>query len=107
MPQVSPIESNLAFGILFGIAGTWPRVTSVAASGDPFRITIIGANFATGLSIFIGDDATPWAKSKVKSSKTIVLRGGDALAAKVPTGVDVPIRIVNPDGTSTTTLFGR
>jgi len=82
-------------------------VTSVAGGGDPFRITITGTNFAAGLSVFIGDDATPWAKSKVKSSKTIVLKGGDALAAKFPTGVDVPIRIVSPDGTSTTTTFRR
>ncbi len=107
VPQVSPLESYLSNGILFGIAGTGPRVTSVTASGDPFRITITGTNFAAGLSIFVGDDATPWAKSKLKGSKTIVLRGGDALAAKFPTGVDVPIRIVNPDGTSTTTIFAR
>jgi hypothetical protein len=76
-----------------------PAMVSVKAAGSSakFKVTIKGAGFQPGASIYLADDAEAWQTAKVKSSK-IKLTGGAALEAKFAVGVPVRIRVVNPDG---------
>jgi hypothetical protein len=82
-------------------------VASVQKPGKPYRIKILGQNFRTGVQVYIGDDATPWAKAKRKGDGTLLLGKGAALEARFPAGVLVRIRFVNPDGGEANTYFAR
>ncbi len=83
-----------------------PTVSSVTQLSDPFRIRIDGANFVSGLKVYIGSDTTPWPGVVLNSSTRITL-DGSGLSSKFPEGVSVRIRIFNPDGQSVTTSFTR
>jgi hypothetical protein len=84
-----------------------PEVTSVTKAGNPFRLNLTGANFDPGLQVFVGEDAEAWANVRVKSARSLVIKGGGALKARFPKGVAVALRVVNPDGQSDGVTYTR
>lgn len=84
-----------------------PNVTKVNKAADPFRIIINGENFQNGIQVFIGSSTTPWNNVSYKSENKIVLKKGASLKSLFPKGVDVQIKLVNPDGGTTFTVFKR
>lgn len=81
--------------------GPPPEIATVSAverAGKPFKVKIVGRNFDDGIEVFIGADTTAWQPSKRKGETQLLLKGGSALAARFPVGVDVPVRLRNPDG---------
>jgi PKD repeat protein len=83
-----------------------PQIAGVRALSEPFRIQIDGANFQQGARVFIGSDSTAWASVQRVSAQRLIL-SGDGLTRRFPRGTQVTIRVVNPDGKSATTSFGR
>lgn len=81
-------------------AVTPPVIQSARAAGasDTFSVKLVGSGFAAGARIFIGADAIPWTKAKVKKGAAVTIKGGAALAAKFPLGKAVVVRVVNADG---------
>ncbi|MEW6756662.1 MAG: hypothetical protein AB1347_00425 [Acidobacteriota bacterium] len=88
-----------------------PSVTAVTKVPAPFRLRLTGSNLQNGLSVYIngalwGTTATP-TLVKWKNSTQILIKKGAALKALFPSGVAVPIRVVNPDGGETTVSYAR
>jgi hypothetical protein len=100
-------EVALALSIAAVPPPTIASVAPVDAPGKPFKVKITGGGFAPGVQVFVGSDATGWSPVARKSSRVLVLKGGDALEARFPVGVDVPIRVRNPDGGEATTTVRR
>jgi hypothetical protein len=88
-----------------------PAVTAVTKVPAPFRLRLTGSNLQNGLSVYVngslwGTTATP-TLVKWKNSTQILLKKGAALKALFPSGVAVPIRVVNPDGGEITVTYTR
>jgi len=75
--------------------------------GAKFRVRLTGSGFEPAAQISVGADPTPWPSVKRKGAGVLILRGGTSLLARFPVGVQVPIRVVNPDGGEATTLVVR
>jgi hypothetical protein len=86
---------------------TPPQVTRVTALSNPWRLQVDGSNFASGVKVYIGADSAAWTSVERVSAQRIVIGGGATLRSRFPHGVTVPIRIVNPDGGTTTTSYRR
>jgi hypothetical protein len=84
-----------------------PQVFSVTKKGDPFRLTLNGANFRKAFSIFIGDSSTAWAKTAYIDGTKVSLKGGTALKNLFPKGTPVLIRIFNEDGRGSEIMYTR
>lgn len=84
-----------------------PNVTKVKKAADPFRIIINGENFQKGIQVFIGSSTAPWNNVSYKSENKIILKKGASLKSLFPKGVDVQIKLVNPDGGTAFTVFKR
>ena len=76
-------------------------------AADRFCHVLVGSGFQPGVRAFIGTDAEAWQPVIFKTASIVVLKGGDALAQKFPVGTQVPVYVVNPDGTQTTVLVTR
>lgn len=83
-----------------------PLISGVRQLSEPLRIEIDGSNFAVGVQVFIGADASPWPTVTRVSSQQLVLGGSD-LSKRFPRRQRVAIKVVNPDGQSATTTFVR
>lgn len=81
-------------------------VSRVTALYNPFRIQIDGANFKSGVRVYIGGSERAWPNLTYVSSSKLVLKG-EGLSRLFPVGKPVSLRIVNPDGRSVTTSFTR
>lgn len=75
--------------------------------GDKFRVRLNGSGFVAGAAIIIGEDTTSWPNVKLKGSRVLLLKGGFSLEERFPMGVQIPIRVVNPDGGEVTSLVIR
>lgn len=84
-----------------------PTVTAIGKLTNPFRLKVTGTNFLPGLSVTIGNDATPWSGVTVKSDTKLILKKGAGLKALFPKGQAVTIRIAYPDGTEGTASYTR
>ena len=84
-----------------------PNVTKVKKAADPFRIIINGENFQKGIQVFIGSSTAPWNNVSYKSENKIILKKGASLKSLFPKGVDVQIKLVNPDCGTAFTVFKR
>jgi hypothetical protein len=82
---------------------TPPAVYSMQM-GNPFRISVSGANFQSGIRVFIG--GTEWYNFVVKSSGSIVLKGGAALKSLVPKYSTREFEFRNPDGGECSITWG-
>jgi hypothetical protein len=107
--QAAPGEGGDGFVTVIADESVPPEVSDVRATpaGEPFKLTITGANFRPGMQVFIGDDADVWERTKVKSAERVVLGGGRALRARFPKGQAVPIRLVTPNGLEASYSFTR
>lgn len=79
-------------------APTVRAIRALERPGKPFRIKLTGSDFIPGARVYIGDDPSPWTPTVVKSGSTVILKGGESLAERFPTGTTVFVRISNPDG---------
>ena len=84
-----------------------PVVAAVAVAKRPFRLVISGGGFQAGASVFLGDDDEPWSPVVVGDDRTITVGGGKRLKQRLPKGVAVRIRVVNPDGGEAETTVTR
>ncbi|HPA27371.1 MAG TPA: Ig domain-containing protein [Acidobacteriota bacterium] len=84
-----------------------PVITSFQKLGSPFRLRMIGTNFHSDATIYIGANNDPWTNFKYKSQEQIVLKGGASLKAKFPKGIPVDIKIINGDGGTATLSYMR
>lgn len=75
-----------------------PVISAMSKQGGPFRINVGGSNLQSGVKVFIGSDATPWAGVTWNSATKLTITGGSSLKAKAPKGQQTPFRFVNPDG---------
>ncbi len=82
-----------------------PVITSMKKAGSPFRFIVIGSNFQSGIQVFIGGDAAPWASVAYKSTTKLVIKGGKTLKTKVPKGTPTVFTFKNTDGGSATYTF--
>jgi PKD repeat protein len=82
-----------------------PRVTRVSRLANPFRVVITGTGFQPALQVYIGNQ--PWTALDRRGSTRVTLREGDALRALFPASTWVRLRLVNPDGQSTTVEYNR
>jgi hypothetical protein len=87
-------------------AASAPAISRVRALRDPFGIEITGANFRTGVMVFVGTSSQAWSNTRRDSSTRLVL-SGSGLSALFPVGKSVSIRVQNPDGRSASTRFTR
>jgi hypothetical protein len=83
------------------------RVTAVSVAGRPFKLKMFGSDFQPGIRVFLGGDGLEWTSTRFKHNGLFVIKGGEALMRQFPAGVDVPIRLVNPDGGETFLTFAR
>ncbi len=84
-----------------------PVITSFQKLGSPFRLKMIGTNFHSDATIYIGTNTDEWTNFKYKSQGQIVLKGGASLKEKFPKGIPVDIKIVNGDGGNATLSYIR
>jgi hypothetical protein len=86
-----------------------PRLLSVDTSqqGNGFKITLRGENFRSTSRVYVGDDTTPWPTVVYKDGTSLILKGGEALEARFPVGTPVRIRVENPSGEQTSSVFTR
>ena len=89
------------------VSASPPVVDSVAALKRPFQLAISGSGFRPGAAVYVGDDAEPWSPSLVEGETSILVGGGKLLKRRLPKGVAVRIRVVNPDGGEAETSFTR
>jgi hypothetical protein len=73
----------------------------------PWKIKMFGSDFREGMKVYIGAEGMEWTKTRLKHSGLFVLKGGEALERMFPAGVEVPIRLVNPDGGEALAIFTR
>jgi len=73
-----------------------PNISVVLDKNDPFRLLVKGENFQRGAVIMIDHASAPG--TGFLSAQKLVAKGGSALEAMVPKGVQVRVRVVNPDG---------
>jgi hypothetical protein len=83
------------------------RVTAVDVVGKAFKMKLSGSEMQPGMRVFIGSDGVEWTNTRFKRNSLFVLKGGEALKEWFPAGVEVPIRLVNPDGGETFVTFVR
>jgi uncharacterized repeat protein (TIGR01451 family) len=103
-------EDNTATVTTAVMAGNPPSIRTVRAvtsPGAPYRIKIVGANFADGVEVFVGNSDTVWADVNRKSETKLVVGRGRTLKLQFPRGVAVSIRVRNPDGLEAVTTFTR
>jgi uncharacterized repeat protein (TIGR01451 family) len=84
-----------------------PVIATITKVSEPFKLKLNGANYQTGIQVFIGADTSPWPDVKFKSPNLVVLRGDSLLKARFPKGTPVTITLVNPDGGSTAAVYIR
>ncbi|MBK6428141.1 MAG: SBBP repeat-containing protein [Blastocatellia bacterium] len=82
------------------------RIEKTGATGQGFKVRITGELFLPGARVFIGSDEQPWPNVRLKGLTRLVLSGTE-LKARFPRGVEVTVRVVNPDGGEATTTFTR
>lgn len=82
-----------------------PKVNAINKLTDPFRLIVVGENFKEGIKVYINEIL--WGNVSYKSSTKLVLKKGSPLKALFPKGVDVPLKLVNPDGGSVTVYYRR
>ncbi len=82
-----------------------PAVSLMKKLGGPFRVDIKGANYQSGIRVYI--KGLPWTDFAYKSNSKLVLKKGAALKALFPEGADVPIHLINPDKGEVTILYNR
>ena len=73
-----------------------PVIASMAKLGSPFRINVTGSNLQQGIKVYI--NGTQWSTVTWKTTGNIKIKGGSALKALVPKGIDTTFRFVNQDG---------
>ena len=73
-----------------------PQILSITIAKNPFRLVVVGSNFMPGANVLINRTVVPG--PKIKSSSKIVLTGAATLKALTPSGIAVPVVVVNPDG---------
>lgn len=83
---------------------TPPTVTLIKKVTPPFTIVVTGANFASGIAVYI--DGAQWTNVLWKNAGKVKLNGGASLKAAVPKGTTHTFRLVNPDGGSVSTAWG-
>jgi hypothetical protein len=93
--------------VLRRFAPSVDRITAVDTSGRAFKMKLTGTELKAGMRVFIGADALEWTNTRFKRESLFVLKGGGALKRLFPVGVEVPIRLVNPDGGEATVTFVR
>ncbi|HQR38208.1 MAG TPA: VCBS repeat-containing protein [Blastocatellia bacterium] len=98
---------DFANSTLTTIVNLGPSVSRVNASGsgNSFAIKIRGANFDPGVRVFVGAEGVEWTNVTLAGSRTLKLKGGQALEDLFPSGMDVPIRIVDPGGWEIRTVY--
>jgi plastocyanin len=82
---------------------TPPTVSSMAKLGSPFRITVTGGNFQSGIKVFINGNA--WSGVTFNSATSLTITGGKSLKKAVPKNTSTSFRFVNTDGGETTFTF--
>jgi PKD repeat protein len=82
-----------------------PVISSMKKAGSPFRFIVMGSNFQSGIQVFIGGDATPWATVTQKGTTKLVIKGGKTLKTKVPKGTPTVFTFKNTDGGSADYTF--
>jgi hypothetical protein len=73
----------------------------------PWKIKMFGSDFREGMRVYLGTEGAEWTNTRLKHSGLFVLKGGNALKKMFPVGVEVPIRVVAPDGEEVTVSFTR
>jgi PKD repeat protein len=103
---ISGVTSSKTGSIVIASQSLGPSISSVRALYDPFRIQINGANYQTGVKVYIGGSPTAWPYVQRVSSSQLIL-SGSGLSYRFPVGTRVQIKVVNPDGSYATTTFTR
>jgi hypothetical protein len=92
----------------------FPRIDSIRALKDPFRIELTGQNLVVpqfgGSGIGIGCDCAPWPFSMARTVAPglVVIEGGSDLKSQFPKGIPTHICYFDPfRGTTTKTTFTR
>ena len=83
------------------------RIDAVTAVGKAFKLKMFGGDLQSGMRVFLGGNAFEWTNTRFKHNGLFVIKGGEALMKWFPEGVEVPIRLVNPDGGETFATFTR
>lgn len=87
---------------------TPPTVASIQKLTDPFRLKISGSDFNKDIVVFIGYQLyEAWDNVSYKNEETIILKKGKKLKKAFPEGQCTSIRLLNPDGGYTITVFKR
>lgn len=73
-----------------------PQITSMAKSGNPFKVKVTGSNLQDGVRVFI--EGAEWTLLKWKSSSQLLIKGGTSLKTAVPKNTPRRFRFLNPDG---------
>jgi photosystem II stability/assembly factor-like uncharacterized protein len=92
---------------IYTITQVPPKINSMTKLQDPFRLKVSGSNFQDGIKVYIGSDTEPWEKVIRKDDGTLIIKGGSKLKKKLPKGVPVQFKLVNPDGGETQFDFIR
>ncbi len=95
-----PCTQNIVIRVV-----TPPVISLVGAKDNPFRITVLGADFLKGVTVTLGSDVAPWSPMLRKNRYNLVLKGGDALKERYHQGQAVWISVRNQDGGSAVTYF--
>jgi hypothetical protein len=83
------------------------RITAVDNGSRAFKLKLSGTELKPGMKVYIGSEGLEWTNTRFKRETLFVLKGGAALKRLFPVGVEVPIRLVNPDGGESTVTFVR
>lgn len=106
-PPGSADNGFLATIVRESVTITPPVISQITSAKHPYRLTITGDRFVAGAVVLIGDDPTAWPTVAVGGPTSISVGGGKLLKARLPKGVPVTIRVVNPDGGEASGLFTR
>jgi trimeric autotransporter adhesin len=85
---------------------TIARTKAGKVAGAGFQVALEGTGFDFGVSVFVGDDATPWPSITRRSDLSVVLTGA-GLSRRFRRGVPVRVRLLNPDGSEVETVVTR
>ncbi len=84
-----------------------PVISQIVSAKRPYRLIITGSNIAADAVVYLGADSTPWPDVVVGGPTSISVGRGKQLKSRFPKGVQVPVRVVNPDGGQATLTFTR
>lgn len=70
-----------------------PIIEEVKINKDPFRLVLLGSNFASDSKILIDDDFVP--QTVFKSTQKLIAKKGNSLKRMVPKGKTVKITVIN------------